>query len=85
LGDESEREICYEKNSRCQSLCSRRDCRYWISHGDAMNCTILAAAKGPMTLQEIGEIIGVTRMRVCQLEKKILVDIQHHAEMSRAC
>ena len=85
MSDESTREICYEKNARCQSQCSRRECRYWIAHGDAMNCTILAASKGPMTLQEIGEIIGVTRMRVCQLEKKILTDIQQDSEMSRAC
>jgi hypothetical protein len=37
-----------------------------------------------MTLQEIGEIIGVTRMRVCQLEKKILTEISEDSEMSRA-
>jgi DNA-directed RNA polymerase specialized sigma subunit len=37
-----------------------------------------------MTLQEIGEIIGVTRMRVCQLEKKIINEIKDDAEMSRA-
>ena len=68
-------EICYEKNMRTQSECSRRECRYWISHSGASNCTIVAASKGPMTLQQIGEIIGVTRMRVCQLEKKILHDL----------
>jgi len=68
-------EICYERNMRTQSECSRRECRYWISHSGASNCTIVAASRGPMTLQQIGEIIGVTRMRVCQLEKKILNDL----------
>jgi DNA-directed RNA polymerase specialized sigma subunit len=29
-----------------------------------------------MTLQQIGEIIGVTRMRVCQLEKRILDEVR---------
>jgi hypothetical protein len=37
-----------------------------------------------MTLQQIGEIIGVTRMRVCQLEKKILDDIKDDSDLSRA-
>ncbi len=74
-------ELCYEKNSRKGTDCGRRDCRYWISHPGAVNCTLVAAAKGPMTLQEIGEIIGVTRMRVCQLEKKILTELVDDEEM----
>ncbi len=78
-------ELCYERNQRCLSRCSRRDCRYWIAYGEAQNCTLIAASKGPMTLQQIGEIIGVTRMRVCQLEKKILDDIKDDSDLSRAC
>jgi DNA-directed RNA polymerase sigma subunit (sigma70/sigma32) len=42
-----------------------------------MNCTIVAAKEGPMTLQQIGDIFGVTRMRICQLEKKILKKISN--------
>ena len=33
---------------------------------------MIAADKGPMTLQEIGDIFGVTRMRICQIEKSVL-------------
>ena len=33
------------------------------------NCVILAAEDGPMTLQEVGDIFNVTRMRICQIEK----------------
>ena len=33
---------------------------------------ILSASRKKHTLQEIGEIFGVTRMRICQLEKNIL-------------
>lgn len=76
--------LCYERNSTAGTPCARRDCRYWISHAGAVNCTLVAASDGPMTLQQIGEIIGVTRMRVCQLEKKILTDITGDYDLSRA-
>ncbi len=79
-----EGELCYERNTRTLSDCTRRECRYWIAHSGAVNCTLVAASQGPMTLQEIGEIIGVTRMRVCQLEKKILSDLDSDREMTGA-
>jgi len=37
-----------------------------------MNCVLIAAKEGPKTLQEIGEIFDLTRMRICQIEKNIL-------------
>ncbi len=61
-------EYCESKNVVCQ----KRSCKYWIEHDRNNNCTVLASIDGPMTLQEIGEIFGVTRMRICQIEKKIL-------------
>ena len=40
------------------------------------NCVLIAAQEGPMTLQQIGDIFGITRMRVCQIEKKILKKLE---------
>ena len=73
MGD---RELCYERNLRCRTTCDSRACRHWIAHKGGLNCTLIAASAGPMTLQQIGEIIGVTRMRVCQLEKRILDEVR---------
>lgn len=81
---ETQDETCFERNRRTSSQCSRRDCRHWIAHPGGLNCTLVAAASGPMTLQQIGEIIGVTRMRVCQLEKKILDEIKSDVDLARA-
>jgi DNA-directed RNA polymerase sigma subunit (sigma70/sigma32) len=44
------------------------------------NCAIIAAKSGPMTLQEIGEVFDVTRMRICQIEKTILKKLADHTE-----
>ena len=52
--------------------CDNKSCRLWIDKSESLNCTILEARKGPKTLQEVGEIFNITRMRVCQIEKKIL-------------
>ena len=56
--------------------CAKKSCRYWIKKEECCNCTLIAANKGPMTLQEIGDIFNITRMRVCQIEKKILSKIK---------
>lgn len=44
----------------------------WIKSKENQNCTLIASKKGPMSLQEIGDILGVTRMRICQIEKKVI-------------
>ena len=59
-------------NKRNDTPCHSSDCKYWINCKEEKNCTILAASSGPKTLQEIGDMFGVTRMRICQIEKKIL-------------
>jgi len=64
-------EICESKGSRCEN----KVCRYWVDGGSA-NCTILTSQKGPMSLQEIGDIMGVTRMRICQIEKRVAKKIR---------
>lgn len=33
-----------------------------------------------MTLQEIGEIFDVTRMRICQIEKTVLQKLSDHTK-----
>tara|TARA_X000001388_G_C2228733_1_gene122248 strand:+ start:1931 stop:2155 length:225 start_codon:yes stop_codon:yes gene_type:complete len=63
---------CFELNKSKDSSCKRSECKYWIECKEENNCTIIAASSGPRTLQEIGDIFGVTRMRICQIEKKIL-------------
>jgi len=63
---------CFKEYRDAEIDCPNTDCRYWINCKSNHNCTMIAAEKGSMTLQEIGDIFGVTRMRICQIEKSVL-------------
>lgn len=63
---------CFNAHSDLGVNCKKTNCKHWISSSKFNNCTIIAAKEGPMTLQEIGEIFDVTRMRICQIEKSVM-------------
>jgi hypothetical protein len=56
-------------------MCVKSKCRYWIDCKKYNNCCIVAANEEnsvtgeKFTLQDIGDIFRVTRMRICQIEK----------------
>jgi hypothetical protein len=52
--------------------CPNQDCRHWISYEDELNCSLISIyVNGRMTLQQIGERLDISFVRVCQIEKKI--------------
>ena len=63
---------CFEQHEKLGVACKKKDCKNWIKCKTGMNCVLIAAKEGPKTLQEIGEIFDLTRMRICQIEKTIL-------------
>lgn len=66
---------CYEMHQSKKIDCQNKKCRQWINCENFQNCTLIASKNGPMSLQEIGDIMGVTRMRICQMEKRIVQKI----------
>ena len=72
LEDPVKNTSCFSEHQKLNVSCSKRSCRYWIDCNKFNNCSIIGAKKGPLTLQEIGDIFNVTRMRICQIEKVIL-------------
>jgi DNA-binding CsgD family transcriptional regulator len=71
---------CFESCALNNVNCENAVCRHFIHNEKSLNCVIVAAKEGPMTLQQIGDIFGVTRMRICQLEKRIIEKIRLHID-----
>jgi hypothetical protein len=68
---------CFSVLAKHEVDCQRKSCPNWISHPGGHNCVMIAAGNGPHTLQEIGKIYGLTRMRICQIEKGIYEKIRN--------
>lgn len=71
---------CFSILSKHNVDCQRKSCSQWIEHSDGNNCVMISAKHGPHTLQEIGKIYGLTRMRICQIEKNIYEKIKNSCE-----
>ena len=68
---------CFAEHEKRSVNCEKKDCRQWMKADHYLNCAIVAANKNDegMTLQQIGDIFEITRMRICQLEKASLQKI----------
>ena len=65
---------CFAEHEKRGLTCEKKSCRLWMTAGEHLNCAAIAASNNDegMTLQQIGDILGVTRMRICQIEKKVV-------------
>ena len=57
-------------------------CRNWIDYENDFNCTHIAVDKHEegLTLREIGERLGISFVRVCQIEKGALEKLKKRME-----
>ena len=63
---------CFAEHKKRNLTCEKKSCKNWMNHDKSLNCAVIGASKGKWILKDIGEIFGVTRMRICQIEKEIL-------------
>lgn len=78
IHDSKDKQItCFSAQAEYRVNCERETCPQWIPCADEHNCVLIAAQKGPHTLQEIGRIYNLTRMRICQIEKGIYKKIRN--------
>ena len=68
---------CFEFCEMKKICCKKNDCRYWIDSKENSMCCIIASKKNDnITLEEVGKIFNVTRMRICQIEKRAIEKIK---------
>ena len=68
---------CVAVQAKYNVDCQRECCPHWIPCSEEHNCVMIAAQNGSHTLQKIGQIYGLTRMRICQIEKGIFEKIRN--------
>lgn len=74
---------CFAVHEKYGVDCQFKTCAHWLP-GLQHNCTIIAAKAGEQTQHEIGKLFGLTRMRICQIEKRINDLIRQAADSSAA-
>ena len=56
--------------------CPIKNCKYWISYENDLNCSLIAIDKhGPMTLREISDRLQYTIPRIKQVQDEALAKI----------
>jgi len=64
---------CLKTCKKYNFPCPIKDCRSWIEHEEDLNCLNEAINKnGNMTLREVAERLGVSFVRIKQIEDKAL-------------
>ena len=56
-------------------MLQREECRLWIDYEEDLNCTMVAVNNHPdnyMTLREVADRLGVSFVRIKQIEEKAL-------------
>jgi len=49
--------------------CEECECRMWLDYEEDLNCTLIAAEKhGALTLREVGDRLGISFVRVKQIQ-----------------
>lgn len=64
---------CTQKCIELKTECPNIDCRYHVEHQESLNCTFIAIDKnGEMDLRTVGDIMGVSFVRIKQIQDKAI-------------
>jgi hypothetical protein len=61
--------------------CPNEECRFWIDYESELNCTLRTVEiNDALTLRECAERLGISFVRVQQIERGALKKIRHFGE-----
>ena len=71
---------CLKKCRELKVSCPVKDCKMWIKYEKDLNCCLETVEKnGNLTLREIAERIGVSFVRIKQIQDKALKKLNKSA------
>ena len=68
---------CKKNGGLVTEICRESTCEWTVKNDKYLNCTWVACNHGPFTLEEVGDMMGVTRERIRQIEAKAILKLQH--------
>lgn len=68
---------CKKMGGLITEICQDSECVWSLKSEVFCNCTWVACHYGPFTLEQVGNMMGVTRERIRQIEVKALKRLQH--------
>ena len=73
---------CVEEKEKGNFACTETDCKYWIDYEKDLNCTIVCTNKnGPLTLRDVADRMGVSYVRIQQIEQRALKKMEKFLSM----
>ncbi len=75
---------CFKYHMQNKTNCEIKNCRYWICENKSKNCTLnfIEIENEKTTLEKIGDIFNVTRMRICQIEKNAIKKVKERISLT---
>ena len=82
MSDSSDLPDCCKQCLKSGIPCTEEQCRYWIDYPEDQNCALVSVEKhGSMTLNEISKRLGISLVRVSQIEKKAIKKLSKRIKM----
>ena len=74
-----------------QGPCLRLSCRYHVAHPErggrtlrgSRDCALTVANEGPHTLEEVAQVLGMSRERVRQLEEAAIAKLKNRSALKK--
>ena len=65
-----------------ETPCHQKECRNWIDYNKDLNCCLVSVDKhGQLTLMEVAERLGVSHVRIKQIQDKALVKLKKNSKI----
>lgn len=64
---------CKEQCEKTNTPCENMSCRHWMNYDEDLNCVLACVDKnGELSLREVAKRLGVSYVRIKQIEDKAL-------------